>query len=172
MKCVCQQLCVHGCSRVTESSVSLFLYKVPTSCLTPILQYPSQHMWVNKSSFTHITQLHNPRRACAARVTWLSICYQLWSVCSSWKLCHVLSEQFSLKSFRCRDPALPALYGYPSSAMRQNAHAPVYEPRGATPSRGRHGPAGLYSYSANIRAEGLHFSAFHWFPYFKEATSL
>ena len=68
---------------------------------------------------------------------------------------------FSLKPLRCRNLALPALCGYPSLALRKNAHVLVYMLSWdhtflleALPCKASH--------SANVRAESLHFSAFHF----------
>ena len=107
----------------------------------------------------------NPRRACAARVTVVVVCV---CVCVSLTMLSHISPlerlfilktlsrtqrapkvknyvEFSQKPLRCRDPALPALYGYPLSAIfRYAVKRACASARAPLASRGHaswHGPA-------------------------------
>ena len=81
------------------------------------LHYVCMHVHVHTCTFIDFSTIVKPRRACAARVI------AVGSICLSVRLSvksHVTSGAkvkkfvwFSLKTLRCRDTALPALYGYP-----------------------------------------------------------
>ena len=63
--------------------------------------------------------------------------------------------EISLKPLRCGDPALPTLYGYPKSAIFRYAEKTrMHMPRLLV--------EGMDPLGHAVRAEGLHFSAFHF----------
>ena len=113
-------------------------------------------------------QLINPRRACAARVTVVVVCVCRLVANSLLKgqfvlktLSHTLRATkvkkfvgFSLKPLRCRDPALPPLYGHayirPFFSCTRMRISRVYTRMIYTPPRVQHFSA-FHDYTVLIR---------------------